>query len=212
MQKIEHNSLCETESYKVMTDNEIIKALECCKEAVSTGCKDCPFGDYGTNTCITVLSETALDLINRLQKSNGNWRRKCQRLRKALRTQKAEIEEKNECLTAQADTIFLYEQVIKDKTAEIERLQNSFIAQARLIEKKSIAYDRICIKHAKELKISKNEAIKEFATRLHNNFISKVTKYHCRVNDRHSYKFLVGYLVDDVLSNIDNLVKEMTEQ
>jgi hypothetical protein len=53
--------------------------------------------------------------------------------------------------------------------------------------------------------------VKDFAKGLHDVFISKVQKYYCKVKDEHSYKFLEGYLVDDVLSNIDNLVKEMEQ-
>ena len=114
MQKIEHNSLCETESYKVMTDNEIIKALECCKEAVTTGCKDCPLGDYGTNTCITVLSETALDLINRLQAKNTL------------------LESINKELSKSVDMLKLYD--ISNLKAEIERLQKAIKVQDIMIE------------------------------------------------------------------------------
>ena len=59
MQKIEHNSLCETETYKGMTDNEIIKALE--KEihiANDIG------GVYSMMIQIEPIKD-ALDLINR---------------------------------------------------------------------------------------------------------------------------------------------------
>ncbi len=46
-----------------MTDNEIIKALECCKdEGVCTGC---PLFEQKTAKCITRLNFYALDLINR---------------------------------------------------------------------------------------------------------------------------------------------------
>ena len=55
MEKIEHNSLCETESYKGLTDNDIIKALECCD--TREWCNDCP--------CKDVLSNQIVDLINR---------------------------------------------------------------------------------------------------------------------------------------------------
>ena len=49
-----------------MKDSDIIKALECCKSAVATDCKGCPlYNTEKTCTCVTVLSENALDLINR---------------------------------------------------------------------------------------------------------------------------------------------------
>ena len=60
-----------------MTDKEIIKALECCKQATAVGCKNCPLYEDKGQTCITILSHNALDLIKRqnaeierLQKEN----------------------------------------------------------------------------------------------------------------------------------------------
>lgn len=52
-----------------MTDNEIIKALECCKmfyaEHNNFHCNDCPINDC--KECETKLFSNALDLINRQQ-------------------------------------------------------------------------------------------------------------------------------------------------
>lgn len=63
MQKIEHNSLCETESYKVMTDERIIKCLEY-KTKVS--CELCDLKpDIYCQTCNIGLLKQSLDLINR---------------------------------------------------------------------------------------------------------------------------------------------------
>ena len=53
-----------------LTDNEIIKALECCIEKGK--CNDCPcYLPYGIN-CAYHKNKTALDLINRLQAENSN--------------------------------------------------------------------------------------------------------------------------------------------
>jgi hypothetical protein len=48
-----------------LTDNEIIKALECCKTTLSEigACKECPLYQGEGHTCITTLSKNALDLI-----------------------------------------------------------------------------------------------------------------------------------------------------
>lgn len=51
-----------------MTDNEIIKALECCKPKQNRNCGDCPAYDLG-NFCAAELRENALDLINRQKKA-----------------------------------------------------------------------------------------------------------------------------------------------
>ena len=54
-----------------MTDNEIVKALECCAD-LSSDCDNCAYrtNDY-TNDCIVIMSKDALDLIKR-QKAEIN--------------------------------------------------------------------------------------------------------------------------------------------
>lgn len=48
-----------------MTDNEIIKALECCnRPANQISCDDCPY-QFSTKECSKLLIKDALDLINR---------------------------------------------------------------------------------------------------------------------------------------------------
>lgn len=46
-----------------MTDNEIIKALECC--CVEHACSKCHYSEHKTAMCITEIMRDALDLINR---------------------------------------------------------------------------------------------------------------------------------------------------
>ena len=55
-----------------MTDNEIIKALECCHMKGKT-CDDCPTNDF---ECFR-LEEMALDLINRQKAEIERWRTEC---------------------------------------------------------------------------------------------------------------------------------------
>ena len=74
--------------------------------------------------------------------------------------QKAEIAKKDKLLE-------IADKMVESLKAEVERLRNSFDAQANLIEKKSLAYDRMCVKHRNEIKTAKSEAIKEFADRLY---------------------------------------------
>lgn len=70
-----------------MTDNEIIKALECCSNEKCAGEK-CPLHERTvcTKECLTMISGYALDLIQRQQKQ-------FETLKKAFR---AEFEEKME--------------------------------------------------------------------------------------------------------------------
>ena len=59
-----------------MTDNEIIKALECCRSSRDlTACKGCPALEYdlcayGTNVLSEGLVNELVDLINRLKSEN----------------------------------------------------------------------------------------------------------------------------------------------
>ena len=51
-----------------MTDNEIIKALECCGNSLTETCDNCPYRDnekWHKTYCTFTLCDDALDLINR---------------------------------------------------------------------------------------------------------------------------------------------------
>ena len=48
-----------------MTDNDIVKALECCVEGTSTACFECPFRLTPYTACKTLAEKQAIDLINR---------------------------------------------------------------------------------------------------------------------------------------------------
>ena len=88
----------------MLTDNEIIKALECCSSGDYKSCKKCPLFE-NCNTPIyqaEIIMKNGLDLINRLQAEN-------ERL-KASRDKWKEIA-----------TIF--DQAIRDKDATIEMLE-----------------------------------------------------------------------------------------
>lgn len=49
-----------------MTDNEIIKALECCI-AYITDCENCPYHIVGDGDCVNKTKADAINLINRQQ-------------------------------------------------------------------------------------------------------------------------------------------------
>ena len=49
-----------------MTDNEIVKALECCARSECADCKNCPLDSLNRNDCYSIiLHQHSLDLINR---------------------------------------------------------------------------------------------------------------------------------------------------
>lgn len=62
-----------------MTDNEIIKALECCRKPVSD-CVCCPV-EYG-EACFDHLKTLALDLINRQKAEIDRLKKKNKKLKK----------------------------------------------------------------------------------------------------------------------------------
>ena len=50
-----------------MTDNEIIKALECCGNIVASTCKGCAYHETYNASCVVRLMRDTVDLINRRQ-------------------------------------------------------------------------------------------------------------------------------------------------
>lgn len=87
------------------TDNDIIKALECCN--VETDCKRCPLYKERSANCIDIACKNALDLITRQQAEIENLKVENQSLRGAANSLKMHYEEAQ---------------------AEIERLQNILLA------------------------------------------------------------------------------------
>ena len=85
-----------------MTDNEIIKALECCllsNEQQEERCAECPMCETPLTVCQHLLSYHALDLINRqkaeideLQRRNSELEIELKAMRGAANSYKAEIE------------------------------------------------------------------------------------------------------------------------
>lgn len=55
-----------------MTDKDIIKALECCRNENGI-CSDCPYSDDYTN-CNTRIAKDVLDLINRQKAEIEKWK------------------------------------------------------------------------------------------------------------------------------------------
>ena len=120
-----------------MTDNDIIKALECCSRVDE--------GLYGGLTYkgepLRILIKDALDLINR---------------------QKAEIERLNEKVEALGDPLEKAHYEISELKAEIERLQKAGEEAVSCFNRMESLYNIKCM----ELKVAKNQAITEFAERL----------------------------------------------
>lgn len=97
-----------------MTDNEIIKALKCCKRASVNRCDGCPYRPR--IMCALDLRRDAIDLINRLTEQNEGLQEEVAIKTDMLNRQKAEIE--------RAERNFRAAKVdVKFKKAEIDRLK-----------------------------------------------------------------------------------------
>ena len=121
-----------------MTDNEIIKALECCSIDNHIGvCKECPFADV-CDEDDQALQKHALDLINR---------------------QRAEIER-----LEKENTVF--GEIIKKQDDEIYALRKDLLKRENLEESFSKSVKQFDKRLEKTVKLERAEAIKEFAEKL----------------------------------------------
>ena len=76
-----------------MTDNEIIKALECCLDISPSNCKNCPLFNVTNSTmvCSKIATKFSIDLINRQQAENINLKGHLEQLKSRYDNAKSEI-------------------------------------------------------------------------------------------------------------------------
>ena len=122
-----------------MTDNEIIKALECCsKYPEEQDCSECPLNSRGADCLDFELGKFVLDLINRQKEEIER-----------LKTENKDISEQFRILDVECERL---EKANEKQKAEIERLNSPYEMQ---------------VEASKKLENSiKAEAVKEFAERL----------------------------------------------
>ena len=164
-----------------MTDNEIIKVLECCGKEYS--CEKCALNTWldEKRDCIGAILVNAIDIINRLQ------------------------DEKQALISGQ-ETL---QKHLTDKQGQIEKFEKIEHFATKTIDTQRAEIERL--KHRKtelqirnqELQHEKSEAIKELAERLKEEMrLEDDCRYDC-MNCLYECK---GYV-----PLIDNIVKEMTE-
>jgi hypothetical protein len=160
--------------YGEMTDNEIIKALECCTEF---RCEKCVFDDNSGFNCEENLMKYALDLINRKD---------------------AEIEKLNVELVGMRGACESYRIHYDVAQAEIERLREENKNQKLVIEEIEDAINPLPFEtdFEKAIRIAKSEAIKEFTERL-KELVTSIT-----LDGRYGYdvatKECIDYLVKEM--------------
>lgn len=71
--------------------DNLVKAMHCCIQDCEELCSTCKYDQSEYDPCETcALMSLAIQKIADLQKSNRNWRRKAQRLRKEIKELKEE--------------------------------------------------------------------------------------------------------------------------
>ena len=201
-------------SERKYTDEQIVKALECCQSHTITDCRDCPNRASGDN-CVNELMRNALDLIKRqkaeiavLTTAVDNSTKEFLKLHDEYQDQKADIDKLQEVNADLNESLRLAAEANKDLKAEVEEWkarandwQNQYL---KLIEEMEIYQEHIDqdIIYAKAIKA---EVIKEFAKKLHK-----------AINDFRDKREMVmlPYTESALLiieRKIDNLVAEMTE-
>ena len=152
-----------------MTDNEIVKALECCADE-HEDCKNCPVYDFCKEHSHEMVKAT-FDLINRQKAEIEALIAGQETLQKYIAEQKAEIENYSHNNRTMTKDIRELQKALERAKAEIERLQK---------KKKKKAF--ILAENRKnEIKA---EAIKEFAERLKKRIAWRYTALFCeRLNE-----------------------------
>lgn len=106
-----------------------------------------------------------------------------------------ENKEKDEMLKAQADTIFLYERVIKDKNAEIERLQGENDRVKSDCASQKYLVERMQQGHSAYVEQAKSEAVKEFW----NTLVAKYESVNGQYVDR-----VMNYTAKDIIKEMNS--------
>ena len=172
-----------------MTDNEIIKALECCSGNTMDDCDDCPrCCDDGLTTteCMCKLMKDALDLINRQKTEIKKYKDFIKLSSETIRQQKAEIDRLNSELKATSGAALSYK-------AELERLTGKRNADP-------MDFCGVLCRYSEELITkAKAEAVKEVMERLKEKAFTHEIPF-----EANEHKFVKLVAVEE----IDNLLKE----
>ena len=180
-----------------MTDNEIVKALECCKSGTTDDCSRCPRLDDdrtpSTEDCMEKLMHDALALINRQKET-------IEQLQTALfKCGEDAVEIENYKKIAEHQ-----QSLSMDRFFEIQRLKEEIVKLEAETDRLNYILQCYALEHGtavdKErfLKPARAEAVKEFAESLKTNVFE--------VDDINGDTVLAVEV-----SHIDYLVKEFTE-
>lgn len=116
-----------------MTDNDVIKALECHTGKRSKRCQVCPYTIYGCY-CLDHLHPDLLDLINRQKAEIDSLKIELQARRNAANGYKAEVERLQGCVKTEAEVRAIAKETIRNQIQSIKAEAVKEFA-ARLIQK-----------------------------------------------------------------------------
>lgn len=199
-----------------MSDQEIIRALECIASEENVLCDSCPNKKFYLLECHRQGAKNALDLINRQQAELDNYSHNIKNLTESNMQLHKEIEDvriavksykgKYESAVETARELKL---VIAEKQAEIERLtEENLILSSNADTAFQDGLNEAQELYAEQIRNEiKTEAIKDFAERLKNEIIND-TAYGCD-SSQHSGYYDYKIKIGDITEYIDNLVKEM---
>ncbi len=169
---------------KELTDNEIIKALECCTGIINIeSCSQCP-ACVGCADCVDILREESLALINRLQADKEALIAGQETLQKALAEKIAEVERSTNLCQEQNIEIkrlietknrLLYnlKTVCKEKDEEAVKAE----AEVERLNEWVNYLNKECCELAEKPKTSKAAAIKECLEKIEQIDISESDDY-----------------------------------
>lgn len=151
----------------MLTDNEIIKAFECCSNADRiTECGRCPYYRKG---CLDKVHADAIDLINRQKIEIESLKIANEKMYDVNKKQEAEIEEvryKLECLLCHATGGKLSKSTYSLRTMEaavtdfMQELDEEVVEEATVNAVKELA--EIIVADYPEMEYYLNELVKEF--------------------------------------------------
>lgn len=160
---------------KKLTDNEIVKAFECCMNwHDKKDCAKCPM-DESKNLCITELRKLSFDLINRLQEENERLQDRIDRYNVQVANQREMIEK--------------YEPIKEILCTLWETMSSIGVVKGKekpTLEELAEAIDQI-----------KTSAYKEFAERLESIMYEKYQKY-----DEQPYPIATISIIDNLLKEM----------
>ena len=177
-----------------MTDNEIIKALECCSK-ITFNCDGCPLKHLKYSECYELVIRSTLDLINR-QKANYE----------ALKAHEEKEHQycKNVCEPKYKAEIERLEQNLKEAHIDTKEHQAHIRNLKKVIDKIEDHINPLPFEtdYDKAIRIAKAEAVKEFAERFENE-LTQIEEIY--IDEEHE-NFISA---NKVIALLVNLVKEM---